>query len=58
MLEVFQSRNIHREALGALSILQQAARLEKAGIVLVREVAAFLKKARTRPDLRFDQLPS
>jgi tetratricopeptide (TPR) repeat protein len=58
MLEVFQSRNIHREALGALSILQQAARLEKAGIVLVREVATFLKKARTRPDLQFDQLPS
>jgi tetratricopeptide (TPR) repeat protein len=58
MLEVFQSRNIHREALGALSFLQQAARLEKAGIVLVREVARFLKKARTRPDLRFDQPPS
>lgn len=55
MLEVFQSRNIHREALGALSVLQQAARLEKAGRVLVREVASFLKKARTRPDLRFDQ---
>jgi tetratricopeptide (TPR) repeat protein len=57
MLEVFQSRNIHREALGALSVLQQAARLEKAGIVLVREVARFLRKARTRPDLRFDQPP-
>jgi tetratricopeptide (TPR) repeat protein len=55
MLEVFRSRNIHREALGALSVLQQAARLEKAGLVLVREVASFLKKARTRPDLRFDR---
>lgn len=57
MLEVFQSRNIHREALGALAVLQQAARLEKAGLVLVREVASFLRKARTRPDLRFDQPP-
>ncbi|MES1240512.1 MAG: hypothetical protein ABUT39_02735 [Acidobacteriota bacterium] len=55
MLEVFQSRNIHREALGALAVLQQAARLEKAGLVLVREVSGFLKKARNRPDLRFDQ---
>ncbi|HEX3126667.1 MAG TPA: hypothetical protein VH394_05000 [Thermoanaerobaculia bacterium] len=58
MLEVFQSRNIHREALCALSVLQQAARLEKAGLVLVREVASFLRKARTRPDLRFDLPPS
>jgi hypothetical protein len=54
MLEVFQSRDIHREALAALAVLQQAARLEQAGLVLVREVSSFLKKARTRPDLRFD----
>jgi tetratricopeptide (TPR) repeat protein len=58
MLEVFQSRNIHREALGALSVLQQAARLEKAGIVLVRRVSSYLRRSRTRPDLRFDQAPS
>lgn len=58
MLEVFQSRNIHREALGALAALQQAARLEKAGLVLVREISSFLRRARTRPDLRFDQPPS
>jgi tetratricopeptide (TPR) repeat protein len=57
MLEVFRSRNIHREALGALSVLQQAARMEQAGIVLVREIGSFLRKARTRPDLRFDQPP-
>jgi tetratricopeptide (TPR) repeat protein len=53
MLEVFQSRNIHREALAALATLQQAARVEQAGIVLVREVASFLRKARHRPDLSF-----
>jgi tetratricopeptide (TPR) repeat protein len=58
MLEVFQVRNIHREALGALAVLQQAARLERAGIVLVRDVASFLKRSRSRPDLRFDQPPS
>lgn len=58
MLEVFQSRSIHREALGALAVLQQAARLEQAGLELVREVASYLRKARTRPDLRFDQPPS
>lgn len=57
-LDVFQSRSIHREALGALAVLHQAARLEQAGIALVREVSRFLRKARTRPDLRFDQPPS
>lgn len=53
MLEVFESRNIHREALGALSVLQQAARTEQAGLVLVRQVGSFLRKARNRPDLQF-----
>jgi hypothetical protein len=39
-------------------VLQQAARVEKAGLLLVREVASYLRKARTRPDLRFDRSPS
>jgi tetratricopeptide (TPR) repeat protein len=57
MLEVFQARSIHREAIGALSVLQQAAEADRAGRVLVREVGSFLRKARQRPDLQFTSPP-
>lgn len=53
MLEVFQARKIHREAMGALSFLQQAASAERAELVLVREVGSFFRKARNQPDLEF-----
>lgn len=53
MLEVFRSRKIHREAMGALSVLQRAARMEQAGLFLVREVGGFLRKARRHPGLQF-----
>lgn len=53
MLRVFRSRNIHREALAALSVLQHAAEMEQAGRVLVREIGSFLRRARQRPDLQF-----
>lgn len=55
MLEVFRSRNIHREALGALSVLQRAARMEQAGLVLVRDIGSFLRKARHQPELQFPE---
>ncbi len=54
MLDTFRSRDIHREALAALSVLQQAVQAEKAGAMLVRQVGLFLRKARTRPDLSFE----
>jgi tetratricopeptide (TPR) repeat protein len=53
MLTVFASRKIHREAMGAILFFCQAAKLEKAGTVLVREVADFLKNARNDHLLRF-----
>ena len=53
MLEVFQTRNIHREALGALAFFCQAAQMEQAGIGLVQEVTDFLKRSRDNPDLQF-----
>jgi tetratricopeptide (TPR) repeat protein len=53
MLEVFRSRNIHREAMGALSILQKAASTERAELLLVREVGSFFRQARNQPDLQF-----
>lgn len=53
MLAVFVSRDIHREALGAIVFFCQAAKLERAGPVLVREVAGFLRNARNDEQLRF-----
>jgi tetratricopeptide (TPR) repeat protein len=54
-LRIFQSYNTHREAIAALLVFAAAARLDQAGLDLVREVSAFLKRARNNPDLRFSQ---
>jgi tetratricopeptide (TPR) repeat protein len=53
MLPVFQSRDIHREALAALIVFQRAAEMEQLTLGLVEEVAAYLERARTDPSLRF-----
>jgi tetratricopeptide (TPR) repeat protein len=53
MLPVFQAQDVHREALAALAIFQQAAVQEAATRELVDEVAAFLGRARHDPGLRF-----
>jgi len=52
-LAIFQAHNTHCEALAALLVFSSAARFERAGIDLVREVSSFLKRARNNPDLRF-----
>lgn len=53
MIPVFRSREVHREALAALIVFQQAAELEQLTVGLVEEVAAFLRQARGNPQLRF-----
>jgi tetratricopeptide (TPR) repeat protein len=53
MLTIFQSRNIHREAMAALFVFCAAAREEEAELALVEEVSDFLRRARRSPDLRF-----
>ncbi|HXO18695.1 MAG TPA: tetratricopeptide repeat protein [Thermoanaerobaculia bacterium] len=45
MLPIFQSRDVHREALAALIVFQQAAAAETATLGLVEEVAARLRRA-------------
>jgi tetratricopeptide (TPR) repeat protein len=52
-LAIFQAHNIHREAMAALLALTSAARVDQAGIDLVRHVSEFLKRARGNPDLQF-----
>lgn len=54
-LAIFQAHNVHREALAALLVFCGAARVDQAGLELVREVSCFLKRARNNPDLRFTQ---
>jgi tetratricopeptide (TPR) repeat protein len=53
MLPIFQAADVHREALAALAVFQQAAAREAATLDLVKEVAAFLERARHDPGLRF-----
>jgi tetratricopeptide (TPR) repeat protein len=53
MIPIFQSQEIHREALAALAVFQAAAVLDSATVELAREVAAFLDQARHDPGLRF-----
>ncbi len=54
-LKVFQSYNTHRESIAALLVFCSAARLDQAGLDLVRQVSAFLKRARNNPDLHFSE---
>jgi tetratricopeptide (TPR) repeat protein len=56
MVPIFASRQIHREALAALAFFRQAAESERAGVEVVEKVAAYLRKARYAPDLRFQKL--
>jgi len=41
------------EAMAALAVFRDAARLDRAELELVREVSGFLKRARNNPDLQF-----
>lgn len=54
MLPIFQSRDIHREAIAALIVFQQAVRVEKLSRGLLDEIRSFLRQARTDPKLRFE----
>jgi tetratricopeptide (TPR) repeat protein len=54
MFPIFSSLQVHREALAALSFLQQALDAEQAGIELVARVADFLRRAEHDPGLRFE----
>jgi tetratricopeptide (TPR) repeat protein len=56
MVPIFSSLQIHREALAALAFLKQAIDAERATLELVEGVAAYLRRARHDPALRF-QVP-
>jgi tetratricopeptide (TPR) repeat protein len=53
LVPIFASRQIHREALAALSFLQKAVEAEQASVELVERVGDYLRKARYAPELSF-----
>ena len=52
---IFQAQDVHREAVAALMLFQEAARQELLTVRSVREYAKYLQEARTDPSLRFGQ---
>jgi tetratricopeptide (TPR) repeat protein len=56
VLPILSSRQIHREALAALTFWRQAVQAEQSCLDLAQRVASFLKRVRHDPDLRF-QVP-
>ncbi len=53
MIPLFQAQDVHREALAALALFQEAARQDRLTIEKTLEVAAYLRETRYEPDLRF-----
>ncbi|HXU29019.1 MAG TPA: hypothetical protein VN851_00440 [Thermoanaerobaculia bacterium] len=53
MLPIFTSQDIHREALAALRLFQEAVQQEFLTEALVRDLAAYLEEARYQPEVRF-----
>ena len=54
MVEIFKAQNVHREALAAVILFQQAAEQEKATAELVSKLADYLRRAQHCPELRFE----
>ncbi len=53
MVNFFEARQLHREAMAAYLVFCDAARADQAGLNLVREVSSFLQQARNAPSMRF-----
>lgn len=53
MLPIFQSCDVHREAIAAMIVFQKAAEMEQLSVSLVEEVSSFLQRVRSNPSLRF-----
>jgi tetratricopeptide (TPR) repeat protein len=55
IVPIFSSRQIHREALGALDYWRQAVGAEQACATLIAGIASFLKRVQHNPELRFQR---
>jgi hypothetical protein len=54
MVSIFESRDLHPEALAALAIFRQAAAAEAVTLGLVERMATYLQRARRNPEMRFE----
>lgn len=55
MIPIFESRDVHQEALAALLVFRQAAEAEGVTLGLLERMAAYLQRARQDPELRFTE---
>lgn len=53
MVPIFEAQDVHREALAALMLFQDAARMEQLTLHFVRELSRYLQAARRNPELAF-----
>jgi tetratricopeptide (TPR) repeat protein len=56
MLPIFQSQDLHREAIAALIVFQQAVRMERVSMDFLREIRHYLERARKDQRLRFEYI--
>ena len=56
MLPILQSQDLHREAIAALIVFQQAVRMERVSTEFLREIRHYLERARKDHRLRFEYL--
>lgn len=55
MVPIFESRDVHREALTALLLFQKAVEMETVTVRMVEEVATYLRRSQHEPRLRFEE---
>lgn len=55
MVPIFESRDVHREALTALLLFQKAVEMETVTVRMVEEVASYLRQAQNDPRMRFEE---
>jgi tetratricopeptide (TPR) repeat protein len=55
MVPVFESRDVHQEALAALLLFRQAADAEEVTLGLLERISDYLQRARRNPKLRFGE---
>ncbi len=53
MLPIFQSTDLHREAIAALLVFRRSAQLEQVTLGLIRELSDYLERSRNNPKLQF-----
>jgi tetratricopeptide (TPR) repeat protein len=54
MLGIFKAQEVHREAIAAVILFQEAAGNERVTVELIRQLQDYLEKARNNPQLRFE----